>query len=429
MVIGAASGPHWFLTVCAVLSLGSHAESVLLAAEDAQEPAVAESPLRGFDLLDAYQVKRNALVNFLKDHNLDSAAPSEQRSPAADEANRLIGGLNLLIDQEAERLFHEAMRSQNPEHRDSILKKLKAENYSSKVTNWINQEFKNRTVGGERSELFPTVEEAQAAEKRSEEKRAQQEAENAKKDLEELGKLKDQLLTDRLSKAANEFSEKDAQKLLAAAMRLVPPQRREQLQDLIAKYPDTKAGHEAQRVLTAMKDENERIASRKLEDALRAPAAFDQRWRRMKEIVRDHPGTKAAGEADQLFKEHAAQVPPVVITNEAGQPLEITWDVPYSRLERGTIAAGQTESFRTAFPMQVRVHIAENEWRPYQARPGVRYFLRTSPNGRPILVDEWGIEPGKPILPPQFGRPLPQAPPLPVWTEPHFFACPCLYGY
>ena len=435
MAIGVSAAKGWFsmapMLVLAVLMAG--AESAALGAEDPVEPAVAEPALRGFELLEAYQAKQNRLKLFLREHNLESLASQDQKSPAADEGDRLIGGLQLLMDQEAERLFHEAMRSQNLEYRDSILKKLRQGNYSPKVSNQVKQEFEKRTVenrlDAEATQPFPTVEEAQAAEKRLKEQQEQQQADRAKKDLQDLNQLKDQLMTEPISEAAQKFAEEAAQKQFTAALRLVPTQRREHLREIVRKYPSTTVGKEAQAILTAMKQQREFLADQKLGEALRAPVNFDQRWRRMKELLNQYPNTKAAAEAEQIFEQHAAQVPPAVLTNETRRAVELTWDVPYNRLRRANLAAGQTESFKTAFPMLVRVQVTESEWQPYKVMPGGRYFLRTGPAQVPILFDEFGVVAGKTIVHPQFGRPLPKAPPGPPWTYPHLFPCPTLYGY
>ncbi len=430
MAIGGSAEKPGFLaaSILVLALLATASERPAPAADDPVQPAIAESAPRGFDLLDTYQAKQKRLDVFLKQHVLDNLAPLDQESPAADEVARLKGGLQLLIDQEAERLFREAMGSGDPEVRDAILKKLLEGKYAPHVSDRVKQEFEKRTIANGK-EPFPTVEEARAAEKRLKEKQAQQAAEQAQKDLKDLDQLKDQLMSERISQAARDFAETESRKQFTTAIRLVRTQRREHLRGLIARYPDTKAAHEAEAILAGKKQENEWIASQKLAEAVRAPVNFDQRWRRMKELIRELPNTKAAEEAARLFDQHAAQVPPASVTNETSHAAGLTWDVPYSRLNWASIAAGETESLASAFPMLVRVQIDDNQWQPYQVRPGGRYFLRTSPAGIPVLFDENGVPAGKTIVAPQFGRPLPKAPPLPVWTEPHFFDWPCLYGY
>jgi hypothetical protein len=334
----------------------------------------------GFDLIEAYGGKIDRLEKFLKDHRLQESELQPRKSRAADEVNRIIGGLESLMEREAERIFEQAMKSPNP---IPVLRKLKESHlHLQNIARRAENELKRRTVGGQ---TYPTIEEAQEQQRKLKEEDLKREAETEKQDLEEVKKLKQELLTDRISQAAQAFAEEDAREMLETAMRLVLPQRREHLQEILRKHPTTKNAAEAAAILEAIHHQGEIIAGRKLQEALEGPVIHDQRWRRLKEIERDHPRTPAAAEAQKLFQQHLTQVPPVGITNRTAHEVELTVDRPYSLLEETKLLPGERRTFPTAFPLMVRVKIDENEWTVYRAWAESNYSLESAQNNIPVL--------------------------------------------
>ena len=386
---------RWFP---ALLGLGVSLTCSLHAAQPEpnqppSKPAVAEETpaepnaqpggaLTGMELIDAFSRKIDELEKFQQSRGLQSTDLQGRKSRAADELGRLIGALEMLMEQEAERMYEEAMKAE-PAERDEVLKQLRANRYPQlqEVRSRAEDDLKQRTVG---DTVYPTLEAAeQAREDVEEEQRKRQEAVE-KKDLEDLEKLKQDLLTDPILQAARTFSEEEAGRMLERAMRLVLPQRREQLREIVRKYPMTKASTQAAGILSALDQQNEVVAAKKLHKALRSPVVFDQRWRRLKEIERDHPQTPAAAEARQIFLTHQAQTPPVTITNHTIGELKITADRPYSTMEELTLSAGESRTLSTAFPMMIRVEIGDNEWEFYRVWPGGNFIL-DAPAGIPVL--------------------------------------------
>ncbi len=355
-------------------------------AADAEKPATEEKPaaeeLSGFELLEAYAQKITRLETFQKERFLRDTDLQARKSRAADEVNRVIGGLKLLMDQEAERLFDEAMSSDDPKVRDSILEKLRDSRFQLQdVRRRAENELKGRTVG---ETIYPTIEEAREKARQLEEERRKKLEDVDNTDLEDLEKLKQEELTDRINKAAQAFAEEDARMLLEKAERLVFPQRKGLLEEIVRKHPNTQAAADARALLDHLKSHNEFLASHKLHEALKSSVIFDQRWRRLKEIERHYPGTQAAMEAKRMFEEHLAHVPPVAIANPTDQKVELTVDVPYSRLKNVDLKPGQSESHSSAFPLVVRVNIGADQWTVYRALPGQAYYLQTT-NGIPVL--------------------------------------------
>ena len=186
-------------------------------------------------------------------------------------------------------------------------------------------------------------------------------------------------------KKATPIEEANARKRLSTARRLVLRQRWDRLGELIEKYPNTTAAAEARGLRESLMAEYDRRARRKLSEALRAPLVFDQRWRRLKEIVRDHAGTQSAEVAQQIFDEHAARIPPVVITNEIETSVTFTVDTPYEVLQEVTLEPGKQQSFPSAFPLSVRIRTNQNEWNVFGCRASLSYALKTSPADTPAL--------------------------------------------
>lgn len=179
--------------------------------------------------------------------------------------------------------------------------------------------------------------------------------------------------------------ETDARDMLDTGARLVLPQRRDRLQELIEEYPGTKAATEAEARLSHLQAESHRLARRKLHEALSAPLIFDQRWRRLKEIQRDYPHTESAKEAERIFERYAATVPPVVISNQMEDPVDITVDTPYEMMQEIELAPGEEQTVPTVFPLMVRIKLAQDEWDVYRASAGQHYAIHSSPAKSPRL--------------------------------------------
>lgn len=353
-------------------------------AAEAEKPATEEKgeELSGFDLLEAYAQKVARLEAFQRERLLRDTDLQQRKSRAADELNRVIGGLKLLMEQEAERLFDEAMRSDDPMVRDGVLKQLRdSELQLQDVRRRAEMELIRRTVDGV---VYPTLEGARQKAKELEEERQKRRENVDQQDLEDLEKLKQELLADRITKAAEEYAQKDAQLMLDKAQRLVPPQRRALLEEILRKYPTSQTAAMAKDMLAQLKMHKEQLADYKLHKAMNSPVHFDQRWRRLREIELYHPATGAAMEAKRISEEHLAQIPPVVITNHTDQRVELTVDVPYSKLKEFTLEPGQSQSVPSAFPVMIRVNIGDNEWMIYNARPAMAYYLQTT-DGIPVL--------------------------------------------
>ena len=109
--------------------------------------------------------------------------------------------------------------------------------------------------GSERWEtVYPTLEEARMEEQKLKDEQQKKRAESDREDLADVEKLKQELLTERISQAMKSFGEADARKMLDAAMRLVLTQRRERLKELVRKYPETQAAAEGSAMLAALGD-------------------------------------------------------------------------------------------------------------------------------------------------------------------------------
>ncbi len=372
-----------------------------------ETPAPAEQ-LSGFELIEKSAETIRRLVQFQDSRGLQTTDLQGRTNRAADEIEKLIGGLEMLMEQEAERIYDRAMKSE-PEERDRLLNRLIDLNQPQlDVRNRAERELARRTVG---ETVYPTLEEAEEARRKLEEEQRRRREEIEQEDLEELEKLKREILGEQISEAAERFAEEDGRRMLEAAMRLVLPQRRVQLNELVRKYPDTQAAAEAGRILAAIDRENELVAGHKLNKALHSPVLFDQRWRRLKEIQRDHPKTAAAAEAGRIFAGHVAQVPPVLISNHTAAEVEMTVDRPYSVLEEVELAAGESRTFTSAFPLMIRVEVRNDEWDVYRVWPGGNFILQTA-LGVPVLCPV-PAESGTPII-----QPLVPLTPTPVPANP-----------
>lgn len=179
--------------------------------------------------------------------------------------------------------------------------------------------------------------------------------------------------------------ETTARDRLETAVRLVLPQRRDRLQELIEEYPGTKAAAEAEARLSHLQEQSHRLARRKLHEALSAPLIFDQRWRRLKEIQRDYPQTESAKEAEWIFERYAATVPPVVISNQMENPVDITVDTPYEIMQEIKLDPGEKRTLPTVFPLTVHIRVAQDEWDIYRASAGQHYAIHSSPTKSPRL--------------------------------------------
>ncbi len=370
---------------------------VMLSAVHAEEPAPptyepkakADPDPSGFDLLQAYSQKIEKLKTFQKDHGLLITDLQERPNRAADEILRLIGGLETVMQQEAEQIFQQAMKSADPKNRDELLKRLSERLTETKyaqlqdIRRRVEKELSRRTVG---DTVYPTVEAARVEQQKLEDEQEKKRAEIEQKDLAEVEKLKQELLTDRISQAMKTFGEEDARKMFDDAMRLVLNQRRERLKELIRKYPQTQAAAEGSAMLAAIEDRTAMLAGLKLREALCARTFYNQKWRRLKELQYDYPNTQAAGEAERIFQDHLAKLPPVVITNHSGQEVETTVDKSYSPLQDVTFSPGETRTFSTAFPLLVRIKIGENHWMPYRTWVGGHYSIETGEDNVPALL-------------------------------------------
>jgi hypothetical protein len=331
--------------------------------------------------IEAYQQKIQRLRDFQRNRGLERSELSRRTNRAADEILRIIGGLELLMEQEAQQIFDQAMKA-DPEERDRLLNQLKNIPYPElQVRSRAEEELNQRTVGGE---LYPSVEEAREAQKKLDVEERQRREELEQKDLEDIESLKQELLSDPISQAAETYAEMQARQMLEAALRVVLPQRRERLKEITRRYPGTEAATEANSILNHLQQQNQLIASRKLHEALGAPVIYDQRWRRLKELEREYPNTSAAAEAGDIFERHLALVPPVVISNHFTGPAEFTIDKPYSVMEQVTLPAGESRTFSTAFPVMIRVRIKDSEWDIYRVWPGGNLVLQTA-QGVPML--------------------------------------------
>ncbi len=384
MVFGVWPENSVFRSVCLGLAMISLSSAIYAQEPDEKENKAQAKPLSGFDLLDAYRLKVNKFKEFQEDRALQDTNLQQRKSRAADELNRVIGGIELLMQQEGERLYQQAMSASDLEERDKILKRLAKTNHAQlqDVRLRAERHLEHRTVG---EKVYPTIQAAEEAERQAREKQRKKFAELEQKDLKDLETIKGEELTGSISKAAQEFAEQDAQQMFDTAVRLVWQQRRERLKEIARKYPMTKAGQEAHQVLIAIQHQNEAVANRKLHAALMSPVVFDQRFRRLKEIIRDHAGTNAALEAEQIFQQHALQIPPVGISNHSASEVEMTVDQPYGKMQRAKLYPGETRSYPAAFPLMIRVKIDESEYRVYRALAGWNYNFQSAPDHTPVL--------------------------------------------
>lgn len=339
--------------------------------------------LSGFELLEAYAEKLTRLETFQRERLLRDTDIQDRKSRAADEVNRVMGGLKLLMDQEAQRLFDEAMSLEDPKERDRILEKLRDSRFQLQdVRRRAEYELNRRTVDGV---VYPTLEEAKQKARELEAERQKRLDEVDQKDLEDLETLMQDLLNERITDAAKAFAEDDARMMLEKAQRLVLSQKRELLEEILRKHPETEAAGYAKSELAQLQSHNQLVADHKLHKALASSVLYDKRWRRLKEIELYHPETQAAWEAKRIFENHLAQVPPVLITNRTAGKVELTVDMPYSRLKNLELKPGQMESVASAFPLVIRVNIGNNEWTLYRALPGMQYVIETT-EGLPVLI-------------------------------------------
>jgi hypothetical protein len=110
--------------------------------------------------------------------------------------------------------------------------------------------------------------------------------------------------------------------------------------------------HVLQRV-KRRKQQREAEASRRLVEALRRSTLYDQRWRRLVELTQQFPGTGACEEAQRLFDEHLAEVPPVAIRNKSDEVLIIEYEPTYQLRELHVLKPGAERTVHTAFPLQI----------------------------------------------------------------------------
>lgn len=408
-------------------------ESDVPTPKDTPDVEPAEQPdLSGFERINAFQKKWMRLNEFLRkiQGELTEATPNleERPSPVVDETVRLMRVLDLNMLREARQIYDQALQAENPETRNQLLRRLvELETITplSDVTSRAEELLTNLTVNGK---IYPTLEEARAARQKLKQDERKKLGEISEQYRSELDDVKAEQLTDDLIKAEKQLKEKDAREILETAVRLVVPQRREQLQQLLQNYPDTQAAAQAQTILNALNQRDEMIARRKLREALCAPLVFDQRWRRLKELVREYPRTIAAVEAEQIFFQHALQVPSMTIANQTPADLDITVDVPYEKCTQAQLGLGEMQSFSSVFPMMVRVRVSENEWDVYQALPGLDYILQIRHDQRhnvpkPVLVPAPAVEPlpGNPLMIPMPSGaempPIPMESPTPGATE------------
>jgi hypothetical protein len=385
MMHGANSKWRWFPLVLLMFLLAwLMLDSLRAEAQEPKAPAVAEeaAPLSGFDLIDAYSLKLKTLKDFQEARRLQDTELQNRDSQAAVELNRLIGGVELLMLEEAEKIYAQAMSAESPEVRDRLLTQLKDLKplQLQEVRGRAENELKRRTVG---ETIYPTIEEAEEKQRELNRERLKSRAEVEKQDLEGVKKLEQDLGTDVL-KAAQVFAERDASEKLEAAVRLVLPQRMVKLKEISRQYADTTAGAEALAMLDAIQKEREVIAGKKLHQAKLAPEIYGQRWRRLKEIERDYPATQAAALAQKIFAEHLALVPPVQLANHTNGRVELTVDRPYGLLEELKLWPGDQRDIHTAFPLMIRIHVGEDEWNVYRAWPGLPYVVQTT-QGLPVL--------------------------------------------
>lgn len=362
--------------------------------------------LSGFDRIDAYQLKWGRLNQFLGkvEDEITDATPNldDRPSPVVDETMRLMRVLDLSMLREARQIYEQALSSEDPETRNRLLRRLvKLETITplSDITTRAENLLNALTVNGT---TYNTLEEAREAKRKIRQAEENQIEGISKKYQSELNKLKQEQLNESLIEAEKRLKEEDARKVLKTAVRLVVPQRRERLKHLLQKYSNTRAATEAQAILTAIDQRDEIIARRKLREALCAPVVFDQRWRRLKELIREYSRTTAATEAEQIFFQRALQVPSMTIANHTMNEVDITVDVPYEKATLAELSPGEMQSFSSVFPMMVRVKVGENEWDVYQALAGLHYVLQIRHDQKPILY------------PAPKAKPLPAMPPAPV---------------
>ncbi|WP_166825368.1 hypothetical protein [Thalassoroseus pseudoceratinae] len=289
-----------------------------------------------------------------------------------DRIDLQIEALTSLIQEEASDRLAIALEQSDPVVRDRQLKDLIANRFyaGTPAAEEAGNLLQKRNVDGK---LYPDIAAAEAAQDKidAQDKADQEKAEQ--KATAELEKLADPALAKELLPAM----ERIANERFESIRRLVPSQQVCKLREFINDFPETKAAAVAEQLIALRNAETERRGQDRLRRAMMAPLNYDQRWRRLKELIRDFPQTSAAMEAESLLNQHATTLPPTTLHNHSSERVRFSIETVYDGETVYRLSPGDSINVTLMFPALLRVSINEDV-HPSRIFPGSSIGL--SPN-------------------------------------------------
>ena len=285
-----------------------------------------------------------------------------------------IEALTNLIQAEAQELLDVAATQSDPAERDRQLKDLVSNRLyaGTPAAEEAGDILQKRNVDGK---LYPDVAAADAAREKIE---AQDETDQEKAEqtaTAELEKLADPDLKADLQRALENLANERLQEI----RRLAPGQQVCKLREFINDFPGTRAAVLAEQWIALRNQVTEQVGQAKLVQAMRAPLRYDQRWRRLKELVRDLPQTSAAVEAQSLLNQHATTLPTTTIWNHWSGTIRLSVETLYDGETVHRLQPGESVEVPLMFPALLRVSI-NDEVEPLRIFPGNTIGLHPRPS-------------------------------------------------
>ncbi len=284
-----------------------------------------------------------------------------------------IDALTKLIQAEAEERLTIALEESDTKERDKQLKDL-IENRLYAGTPAAEQAgdlLQERMVDGK---LYPDVAAAKDAQDKLDAKAAEDREKAEQKANAELEKLANKDIDAELRRSLELVASEEFESI----RRLVPAQQVCRLQKFIDVYPGTRAAEVAQQLITLRREQTERFGQARLQKALAAPLFYDQRWRRLKELVRDYPQTSAAIEAESLLNQHRTTLTATTLQNHWSDTVGLSIETLYDGETIHRIAPGESLDVTLMFPALLRVSI-NDDVEPMRIVPGSTIGLHPSP--------------------------------------------------